>query len=178
MYFISYATVKSRVAARIIDVGFIVIAEAILAGWLLKPDPLFHTRPLFNTVPEWLYNITLMGTFGLVLPALYFSLLTWKFGATSGKRYCHIAVTTNNQQPASLRKLLVRESTILLIPFLAVTITSIFVKFFDGHFSVGFGLIIYILVLIAIAISMTMNEEGEAIHDRIAGTRVFKIIEP
>ena len=136
-----------RWAALIIDNLILSVGGGILGGCCGFFVGFFGALAKAGQKETQLLAMVLGGLLGALLQAAYFTILTWRYGQTLGKKALNLKVVTTDYGPLSFGKAFLREvigkfisTVILLIGFLWVA----------------------------------WDENKQAVHDKLAGTYVVK----
>lgn len=137
-----------RWLALLIDNAILSIAGGILGGCCGFFIGFFGALARAGKSETQVLAAVLGGLLGALIQAAYFTILTWRYGQTLGKKLLNLRVVTTEYQPLSFGRAFLREvigkfiSTVLLF--------------------IGF-------------LWVAWDEKKQALHDKLAGTYVIKM---
>lgn len=136
-----------RWAALIIDNLILSVGGGILGGCCGFFVGFFGALAKAGQKETQLIAMVLGGLLGALLQAAYFTILTWRYGQTLGKKALNLKVVTTDYEPLSFGKAFLRE-----VIGKAISTVILFIGF----------------------LWVAWDEKKQAVHDKLAGTYVVK----
>ena len=162
---LAYATFKSRLVAYVIDIIIITILYIVLTFIsMLMFIPNSGITSSYTPAPTQLRIIEFTG---LIIFALYFTIMHGIFNATIGKAIMKIRVRKYDMSHIGVIEAFLRVVPLLILETTRITFTQ------GGalHFIIMMGFLIYCVTSIIFIFRDTHNR---AVHDMLASTIVIK----